>query len=418
MSEHLGQIELKNYGESNLSPREFLRVQAHLETCEDCTRRLDEMFPNIVEHEEALLLEDLADETLREFHLNYDEHLKPFIYQTIDAVEREIVESHVEVCADCREDLRDLLQFHEELEREKEIRELSKPRFWTQVSEWFSAPNRKAVWLAFACVLIFVSAGLVWFFVSRPVSEIVQNQANADKTRTNQITPITNQTPFETNQNQQASKSNANLPNANPAENQNTNETPKEIEMAALVLPKFLDELQINENETIRGNNNMRGENVLPKQKITVIAPNGKVIRDASPVLSWNGLPSVESFDVKVFDNNNPPNKIAEIKNLKGYSWRVPNLTKGKIYQWQVTATTVTADGKTQNYLGQGKFYIVSQQDENKINGAKNSLERGKVLAEAGLLREAAAEFRRFLKENPNSENAKKFLRQIQQAQR
>ena len=125
-SEHINKNEIKQYGESKLSPREFLRVQTHLETCEDCQRRLDEMFPNIAETEEALLIEDLREDKANDFHLNYEEHLKPFIYETIEAIDKEIVESHVEVCAECREDLRDLLNFHQELEREKEIRELSK----------------------------------------------------------------------------------------------------------------------------------------------------------------------------------------------------------------------------------------------------------------------------------------------------
>ncbi len=359
------------------------------------------MFPNIVEREEALLLEDLHDETMRDFHLNYDEHLKPFIYGTIDAVDREIVESHVEICAECREDLRDLLTFHEELEREKKISELTKPHFWATVFEWFSAPNRKAVWLALASIIVLVGAGLVWFFVSRTANEIVQNPTNTADLPIIQTAPNIVQTPTI----------NQNTPkmNVNSAENlnRNTNETPKEIEMAALVLPKFLNDLRINENETLRGNDD------LPTRKIAVISPNGTVIRESSPVLSWKNVADVQDFEVSVFDNNF--NRIAKIENVKGNSWRIPNLAKGKIYQWQVTAKSVLADGKTQNYLGQGKFYIVSQTDENRINQAKNSLERGKAFAEAGLLREAADEFRKYLKENPNSENAKKFLRQVGQ---
>lgn len=360
------------------------------------------MFPNTVEREEALLMEDLADETMRDFHLNYDEHLKPYIYQTIDSVEREIVESHVEICSDCREDLRDLLQFHEELEREKEIRELSKPRFWTTVSEWFSAPNHKAVWLAFASIFVLSGAFLIWFFVSPAANEIVQNPTNTNDLPINQTAPNIVQTPTI---NQNAPK--MNLTNLSENKNQNTNETPKEIEMAALVLPKFLNELRINENETLRGNND------LPTQKIAVIAPNGKVIRGSSPILSWRNVPTAENYEVSVFDNDF--NKIATTENLKGNSWRVPNLTKGKIYQWQVSAKST--DGK-QNYLGQSKFYIVSERDEAKINRAQNSLERGRAFAEAGLLREAENEFRQYLKQNPNSENARKFLRQVEQAQR
>ncbi|CAN5800075.1 hypothetical protein BH20ACI4_BH20ACI4_01520 [soil metagenome] len=403
--EHLNEIELKQYGESNLSPREFLHVQTHLETCEECQRRLDEMFPKIAEREEALLIEDLQADVKDDFHLNYDEHLKPFIYETISAIDKEIVESHVEVCAVCREDLRDLLNFHRELEQEKEIREFSKSGFWATVSNWFSTPNRKAVWLTFASVMILVSAGLVWFFALRPANEIVQTPANSGENAKNQTVPIVNQMPIETNQN-------ANTPKTNQsnAQNQNADLPEKVIEMAALVLPKFLNDLRINESETLRGNNDSE------TQKIAVISPNGKVIRDSSPILSWQNVANIETYEVTVFDEND--NRIAKIESVKNNSWRVANLPKGKIYQWQVSAKKVSKDGKTTNYLGKGKFYIVGERDENKIIQAQNALEKGKAFAEAGLLTEAETEFRQYLKQNPNSENAKKFLRQVQQAQR
>lgn len=403
MNEHLIENELKGYGESNLPPREFLRVQAHLEICEDCQRRLDEMFPNIVGREEMLFLQDLSEETTQEFHLNYDEHLKPYIYETINAVDREIVESHVGICMMCREDLRDILQFHDELEREKEIRELSKSGFWTQVSDWFAAPNRKAVWLALTAILITFSVSLIWFFMPRSTVEVVQDQTNSNTlliTENVENLPLENKLPH--NQNTELQKK-----NQTNSVNQNSDLPEKEIEMASLILPNVLNDLRINESATLRGNED------LPTQKIKVISPNGNVIRNSSPVLSWTSAANVENYEVSIFDNDF--NRISKIEDIKVSSWRVSNLKKGKIYQWQVSAKTVLADGKTQNFLGQGKFYIVSQQDENKINQAKNALERGKAFAEAGLLSEAANEFRKYLKENPNSENAKKFLRQINQ---
>jgi len=406
MREHSTKDELQNYGASNLSPHEFLRVQMHLETCEECQRRLDKMFPNITENEEALFFEDLRESADETFHLNYEEHLKPFVYQTIPAVDREIVESHVETCAECREDLRDLLQFHEELEREKEIRALSKRGLWTQVSDWFSASKPKAVWFSFAAVLFFVGAGLVWFLVSRPTADIAQNPADTNNLPTNQtIESVPSENNSRVNQNVETPPTNR----ANTV-NRNSDLPEKEIEMANLVLPKFLNDLRTRENETLRGTND------LPTQKIVVSAPNGEAIRGVSPVLRWQQIPNVEGYEVAVFDEDF--NRLAKIENLKGNVWRVPNLIKGKLYQWQVSAKSSEANGKTQNYLGQGKFYVVSQNDENKINKAGNALERGKAFAEAGLLKEAANELRKYLKANPNSENAKNFLRQIAQANR
>ena len=365
------------------------------------------MFPNIAETEEALLIEDLREDRANDFHLSYEEHLKPFIYETIDAVDKEIVESHVEVCSECREDLRDLLNFHQELEREKEIRELSKANWWTNLTTWFSQPNRKAMWLAVATVLIFLSAGLIWLLMPKSPNEIVQIPSNSSDFQTNQTAPNinANQAVIEANQIAVAPKNNS----AN-TENKNVIVSAKEPELANLALPKFLKDLKIEKVGTLLGNDDS------PTQKIAVISPNGIVIRNSSPVLTWQNMPNIQTFEVAVFDEND--NRLAKNDVVSGNSWRVPNLPKGKIYQWQVSGKSISTDGKTTNFIGQGKFYIVSQADESRINQAKNALEKGKAFAEAGLLREAANEFRKYLRENLNSENAKRFLRQVEQAQR
>jgi hypothetical protein len=185
-NKHLDEKQLNNYGQGELPPREFLRMQTHLETCQECQRRLDEMFPNIAQAEEVLLIEGLHEVKTDEFHLNYEDYLKPFIYGTINLVDKEIVESHVEVCAVCREDLRDLLNFHQELEREKEIQQLIKITWRTSLTSWFSHLNPKALWLVATSIIFIVSVGLIWFFVSRPTKEVVQNQANTNNLSTNQ----------------------------------------------------------------------------------------------------------------------------------------------------------------------------------------------------------------------------------------
>ena len=208
----------------------------------------------------------------------------------------------------------------------------------------------------------------------------------------------------EANQNTVAPKANSN------AQNQNTVESPKEVELANLVLPKFLGDLRIKEPGKLRGGNDST------MQKIVVISPNGSVIRDSTPVLRWQNVPNIQEFEVSVFDNDF--NMVAKIDAVSGNSWRVANLPKGKIYQWQVLAKSVAADGKTTNFIGQSKFYIVSERDENRINQAKDELEKGRAFAEAGLLPEAAGEFRKYLRKNPNSETARKFLRQVEQGQR
>jgi hypothetical protein len=419
--EHLAEKELREYGENSVSPREFLRRQTHLETCPECQRRLDEMLPNLGIAETEMLFNALKENPADEFHLNYDEHLQPYVYQTIDAVTHEIVESHVEICAECREDLRDLLSFHESLETDRQLREATRKSWWTDLAKWLNRPSPRQVWLAMAGILLFVGiAGFSWIYYFNQPKEIVQTQVNQENTNLPKTTTaqVNQNLAVNTNQNKELTNQNKALPTpaatikpspAN-AENQSASELPEEPKMANLVLPKFLKDLRINEAGVLLGNNDS------PTQQISVISPNTQVIRDSSPVLSWKSAPNVENYEVAVFDEDD--NRLAKAENFKGNLWRVPKLAKGKIYQWQVTGKAVSADGQITNFLGKGRFYVVSQRDESRIAQAKNALERGKAFAEAGLLKEATNEFRQYLKQNPNSENAKKFLRQVEQAQK
>lgn len=337
------------------------------------------MYPNIAAAG-GLFFEEAPAEAPAEFHLNYDEHLKPFVYGEIPEVDREIVTGHVETCADCRADLRDLLEFHRELEREKELAALSKRGFLASISEWLGEFRKPPFWLAFASVAAILGVA-VWYSATRPkVAEIAARSGSS-------ITaPALPELP---------------APEPTPAENS------RPPEIAALAIPDFLRELRpTDRDETLRGG-------PTDSLRLTVTGPNGIALLGSQPILRWRPVPEASDYDVLITDSEF--NRVAFVDRVTGSSWKPPALAKGRTYRWQVEARST---GSGRRWLGQGVFHIVGERAEARIAAAKDPVERGRALAEAGLFKEAAAELRRYLRNNPTSPIARNYLRQIERASR
>src|ERR1043165_2616924 len=103
MSEHLSQTQLAGYSGRTLYPDELLAVDSHLASCDECHERLTRIMPGTS-----------VDSGEEPFHLDYDEHLHPYVDGTANEIDREIVDSHVAQCSRCADELRDLLAFREQ----------------------------------------------------------------------------------------------------------------------------------------------------------------------------------------------------------------------------------------------------------------------------------------------------------------
>ncbi|MEQ1607116.1 MAG: hypothetical protein ABL999_19805 [Pyrinomonadaceae bacterium] len=391
---HITEIELENYARGGLASAEFLRVHGHLENCDECKRRIDDMFPTAVADELTTLLDDGAIDTLPEFHLNYEDHFRPYIEEIIGPVEKELIEGHAETCLSCREDLRDIVSFHRELKQESELKDLARGSMIANLSAWLFTSSRRLLLVAFAASLVVSIGSVLLYLINSRVETTVQNIGDEVQPENPAAGP-----PIVTPPTEHSRASELTIP-----------KNDEEPEVAKLTLPSVLRELRVESVGTLRGNDDSIA------QKITVIAPNGLVIRSSSPVLRWRRVANEQSYDVAIFDAND--NRIAKADSIKANSWRVPVLAKGRVYRWQVSANVESSENKAIRYIGQGKFYIVSDVDEKQINKAKSPLLKGRAYAEAGLLREAASEFRKYLAQNPDSANAIRLLKQVEEAQR
>ena len=135
-SSHITNIELEKYAREGLAPAEFLRVHAHIENCDDCKRRIENMFPTAVVDDLTTLLDDGIIDTQPEFHLNYEDHLKPYVEENIGPVETEQIEGHAEICLRGREDLWDIVSFHHELKQESDLWHLTERPIVSNSAAW------------------------------------------------------------------------------------------------------------------------------------------------------------------------------------------------------------------------------------------------------------------------------------------
>lgn len=99
---HLSAYQLNRYRYARLAPEELLAVDDHLVTCEFCQQQLRSAM-NV-----QAALQQLQANLRRELEV---EHLPPeqrtaFVHNRLDAVERELVTSHLQECASCTAQIR------------------------------------------------------------------------------------------------------------------------------------------------------------------------------------------------------------------------------------------------------------------------------------------------------------------------
>src|SRR5262245_13532223 len=106
MNEHPSQDLLDGYRRRDLNPDVFLAVNSHLESCSGCQTKFgsfhasNEDFANLYS---AALTEPGA----APYHLSYDD-ISRYVNGELDEVDVETIETHLEVCAQCKDDVEGL----------------------------------------------------------------------------------------------------------------------------------------------------------------------------------------------------------------------------------------------------------------------------------------------------------------------
>lgn len=150
-----------------------------------------------------------------------------------------------------------------------------------------------------------------------------------------------------------------------------------------------------------------------------LVGPVGTVVRTDRPTLRWRPLAGAQGYTVTLLDADLNPIAISPPLTATGWTVARP-LERGQTYVWQVAAQTkggeVIAPAAPAPEARFKILELAKAAQLRRLEAAHPSshLARGVSYAQAGLLDDAAREFRALLAANPQSPVARKLLRNVE----
>ncbi|MCM3903274.1 MAG: hypothetical protein ND866_16335 [Pyrinomonadaceae bacterium] len=453
-SEHLSAQSVELYRRRVMSTAELLAADDHFAACEDCRRHAGE--PLQMDAVVSALRANLraGATVLDSDHLSY-EQIAALVDDEIGVADREALESHLEVCALCTEEVNDLRAFRPEALAVSGRKSASAARPPLREKLWsFWPTTRPALRLSVtaALALLFVSASVALFFVwrgTRPAPpEVAESPSRAvgveaprapaeaspdskpdssqGDTNSENIAPLPSPRPEVPADDSQivlalndgggrvtldASGNVGGLGSLPPSSRQAVKQA---LSTGLVEVPPGLSELMGTKGTLLGTTGQGPG--------FSLLSPVGTITRTGRPTLRWRPLSGATSYTVAVLDSDF--NAMATSPPLTGTEWTPPHaLERGRVYSWQVTAVK---DGKEiispSAPAPEARFKVLEKAKADELSeiekGAVSHLARGTLYARAGLLDDAERELRALLAANPKSPTARKLLQSLQAIRR
>ncbi len=394
----------------------------HLENCAECFDAVQKF--SVFEGTGGVSL--FSEDEGEVFHLDYDEHLQPFVDNEADSTTREIVDSHTQTCPNCAFELRELREFANHL-RLQEIEKDHQPLSIFKLAKRVLSSLLHYPVFSVAAVILLLT-GLIWLKIGLNGSDVklevseasniakksqfpentpVDKETKVDKAETNDVR---NQLPQSPTVQQEKTISKANSAKSNDVE--------KVYNLSGLIAPfrkiisSAINTGKLDVPEKLNEITKLikpRGD--LPENTIR-ISPDREILKAAKPKFSWNaGDVKNQNFVIEIYDENN--NSVAVSPPLKNQTW-IPEqpLEPGKTYQWELRSAE--ADKTSTKTIRIGKFHILDRDAQAKLKNLKSAtaLQRGIIFASMGLTKDARREFEKAALKSPKSP-ASKFLKQL-----
>jgi hypothetical protein len=425
MSEHLSQSQLAGYSGRTLDPSELLAVDGHLASCDACHERLTGVAkpapgPLVQSHE-------------RPFHLDYDQHLEPYVDGNANDIDREIVDSHVSQCSQCAEELRDLLAFKQQPAVAITGAAAVTSSRWKQwLPQWPWLTNPALATAVVIVVFILAIAGFLWttYRARRVEHAAVEKEQPAPAS-------IEHPTPQNSASNQPREQSTLTheepLLTLNDAGGQISVNRRGRLEGLDDLPPDLKDSVEralatrrLRDSPALTGWSTGAGilRSELEKQNtFAPLEPMDVVIESDRPRFRWQALEGARQYVVTIHDA-----KFREVGNsgpIAGTEWTTPNsLERGVTYSWQISALK---DGQTivspKPPLREARFRILDQRAvvalaKLKKSAGNSHLVMGVFYWKHGLIEESEREFQALAKANPNSTAVAELLTSIRSIRR
>jgi len=427
--EHLTPKQVEDYCRHQLPAAELPAVTDHLRGCDVCRTRI-EVATNGDASFFALRSQVFEDAPETVEHVTM-EQAAAYVDRSLSGEELQIVNDHLQHCEQCVLTVEDLREFRNEIapSLDREYRPASVPASvessWRRTLRSLASPFRVSPVPAFggaalAILLLAVIGWVVWRTPQEPESQIAiaPSPSPQPTTAPSQPAPIQSQpAPVVAQLNDGADvltlDQEGKLSGADnlPPGYQNlvkkalsTGRIEKSPQLHGLTRPP----------SSLMGSNNAQSD-------FSVLEPLGNVLLTNQPKFRWSAMEGATGYLVEVYDEKFT--RVMSSPQLTDLTWTT-TLPRGKVYAWQVKAIK---DGQEVTSprppAPQAKFRILDQAKANELARARRThgsshLTLGLLYADAGLLREAEQEFRLLQRANPNSELARKLLRQVQSLRR
>jgi hypothetical protein len=413
MTEHLHETTIELYRERRLDAEARVQTDAHLTGCPSCVSRL------LNREHSALAFDSLSEALLpagdeAPFHLSRVE-LESHIAGLANKADRIILESHIETCGDCRNELQRLTLAS--TAGTQPARSFNRPwRLWNSFT-----PARVAAAIALVSLLALLL--LLW-----------PQKRGRDETAGNK--------PPE-------------APAATPSTSAAAPANPPALPLEPLVSLKdnsraiYLDrDGRLSGLENFDGASQDMAKAILsggrlekpralqglvspPLQLLgdspgettfALRSPVGKVIIDEQPTLRWQALPGASTYVASVFDGDFK--LVAQSPPITKTEWALSTpLARGGLFYWEITATKegkeISAPAAPQPRV---QFKVLDAETFNTLRKLKGQqpashLVLGLTYVRGGLLSEARNEFKLLRKENPDSAEVRRLLQTVRQWQ-
>ena len=422
--EHLTQKQIEDYSQHRLGAAELLSVGDHVADCEACRVRVEAGMNGDAAFF-ALHGETLGEEL--SVHLTVDQTAE-YVDKNLSSESLQVVTDHLAGCEQCLLAVEDLRAFRNEIapSLDREYQPASVPSSTVKES-WFTrfgslfrvSPVPAFGGAALAVLLLGVVAWLVWRAPNEREPQIaevptpVSQPSPSSEPVPPQPQPVTVVAQLNDGGRVLALDQEGKLSGADelPAAYRN-------------LVTKALSTQRIERSSQLQGltrppSSLMSTDN--QKDQFSVLEPAGNVLLTDKPTFRWSTLDGATGYVVEVYDDKF--NLVTSSPQLSNPSWTT-TLPRGNVYSWQVKAIK---DGQEitspRPPAPQAKFRVVDQSKANELARAKRAygsshLTLALLYAEAGLLKEAEQELRLLQRSNPNSDLARKLLRQIQSLRR
>jgi hypothetical protein len=432
---------LQRYGDKDLPAPEWLNVSAHLGSCRACSEEFEKLFPELTDVDTQVTLSVESFDEIGASHLEFEEHLRPYVDDEADAVIREIVESHVLVCTPCARELRDLREFKESLGyRATGPAAAASGHPWEKLSVWWRrlAHSTPARLFAVSLLLAMLTLGVWQFWRNHPSQSAAPEtgagnsaKATVPKTPSPDSAPIVQAEPQRNPNNESAvMKDWSVLDDGGQRIGLDEHGDLVGLKSLAPNLRQFVHQAITNQRLEFPATlaalmsrpGTMRGSR--PESAVAVafelLGPKGVIVRSDKPTFRWQTLAGAQSYVVKIYTRQYQ--EVIRSETLTSTEWSPSEpLLRGRAFLWQVTAAR---DGKEIVApiapTGETRFYVLSEEALDEANLIERSqpdshLARGVTYASIGLLDDAAREFQELQRANPHSALANKLLQQVRE---